>query len=198
MPKITVAVPTHDIPERDAFMKRLEVSLGNQTFQDFELVVTDEGLMAANSNAAIKRAKGDVIKLLYMDDYLHSPDALQHIADEFTGGWLASGCVHTNDGKTFYDAHFPTYNHEMAIGKNTIGSPSVVAFENSDPLLFDESLSFMLDCELYVRLYERYGEPTLLPYLDVAMGLGDHQTTNLMSLEEKFTEAQYVANKHRL
>lgn len=195
---ISVCVPTHDIPEREAFMKRIEVSLGNQTFQDFELVVTDEGKMAANTNAAIKKAKGDIIKLLYMDDFLYSPDALKNIADEFQGGWLASGCVHTEDGESFYNAHFPTYNQDMATGNNTIGSPSVVAFENDSPLLFDESLSFMLDCELYVRLYERYGAPTLLPTLDVAIGIGAHQTTNLMSDEEKFREQAYVAEKHRI
>jgi hypothetical protein len=195
---ISVCVPTHEIPEREAFMKRLEASLAAQTFQDFELVVTDEGKMAENTNAAIKKAKGDIIKLLYMDDFLYSPDALQHIADEFKGGWAASGCVHTEDGKKFSNAHFPSWNDDMAIGKNTVGSPSVVAFENNEPLLFDESLSFMLDCELYVRLYERYGEPQILPYLDVAMGLGDHQMTNIMPLEEKYKEAQYVVNKHRL
>lgn len=197
-PRLSVCVPTHDIPERPAFLKRLEVSLGNQTFQDFELVVTEEGRMAENTNAAIKKAKGDIIKLLYMDDFLYSPDALKHIAEEFVGGWAASGCVHTQDGENFYNPHFPKYNEDMVTGVNTIGSPSVVAFENDNPLLFDESLSYMLDCDLYVRLYERYGEPTILPYLDVAMGLGSHQTTNIMPDEEKLAEARYVAEKHRL
>lgn len=196
MPKISIVTPIHQMKDGDKFLKRLNASVLDQTFKNWEHIFTEDGLMAENTNAGIKKATGDIIKILYLDDFFHSPDALQHIVDEFTGGWLATGCVHTEDGQKFYNAHFPTYNDDMATGNNTIGSPSVVAFENNSPLLFDETLSFMLDCDLYVRLYERYGEPTLLPYLDIAMGLGDHQTTHLMSDEEKFAEQKYVAEKH--
>lgn len=198
MPRLSICVPTHDIPERKAFLTRLTKSLEVQTFQDFEIVITDEGKMAENTNAAIKKAKGDIIKILYMDDFLYSPNALQNLVDGFEGGWLASGCVHTENGVDFYNAHFPEWNSDMAAGMNTIGSPSVIAFENDEPLLFDESLSYMLDCELYVRLYERYGPPTLLNTLDVAMGLGTHQTTNIMTEHEKLEEQHYVAAKHLL
>lgn len=182
----------------DYFLQRLLDSLTMQTFRDFEVVITREGKMAENTNAAIKKAEGEIIKLLFMDDFLYGPEALQNLVDDFEGGWAASGCVHTTDGTRFYNAHFPTWNPEMASGKNSIGSPSVVAFENDSPLLFDESLSWMLDADLYVRLYERYGLPTLLPTLDVAIGVGDHQTTHLMSDEEKLREQQYVASKHLL
>lgn len=182
----------------DYFLQRLLDSLSTQTFRDFEIVITREGKMAENTNAAIKKAKGEIIKILFMDDFLYGPEALQNLVDGFEGGWVASGCVHTENGIDFYNAHFPSWNDDMATGRNTIGSPSVVAFANDEPLLFDESLSFMLDCDLYIRLYERYGPPTCLPTLDVAIGVGAHQTTNLMSDDEKFKEQQYVAHKHRL
>jgi hypothetical protein len=182
----------------ERFLQRLLGSLAIQTFRDFEVVITREGRMAENTNAAIKKAKGEIIKILFMDDYLNGPDALQNLVDGFKGGWLATGCAHTENGTDLYNAHFPSWNDDMALGKNTVGSPSVVAFENDNPLLFDESLSFMLDCDLYVRLYERYGEPTLLQSLDTVIGIHDGQMTNLMSLEEKYKEAQYVVNKHRL
>lgn len=197
-PKISIVTPVHNMANREKFEKRLYASILDQSFKNWEHIVTEEGKMAENTNAGIKKATGDIIKILFLDDFFHSPDALQHIADEFDGGWLATGCVHTEDGVEFYNAHFPEWNDDMATGNNTIGSPSVVAFENDNPLLFDESLSYMLDCDLYVRLYERYGLPTLLPYLDVAIGLGAHQTTNLMPNEEKLKEQQYVANKHLL
>lgn len=177
------------------FMKRLVASLDVQTFRDFELVVTHEGKMAPNTNAAIKKSKGDIIKILYMDDYLYSPDALQNIADNFTGGWLATGCVH-DDRRSIYNPHYASWNDEIRYGNNTIGSPSVVAFENKDPLLFDENLSWLLDVELYERLYERYGEPKLLPYMDVAIGIGRHQTTQLMSDREKQKEFTYLQTKY--
>lgn len=130
-----------------------------------------------------------------MDDYLSSPDALQNIVDNFTGGWLATACVHDN-GREVFNVHYASYNTEIQFGNNTIGSPSVVAFENKEPLLFDEKLSWLLDCDLYSRLYERYGEPKILPYVDVAIGIGQHQTTNLMSNKEKVDEFTYLASKH--
>lgn len=188
-------MPTHDMENGEFFLARLISSLDKQTFRDFELVITKQGKMAENTNAAIKKAKGEIVKILYMDDYLYSPDALQNIADNFTGGWLASGCVH-DDGETITSPHYPTWNDEIRYGNNTIGSPSVVAFENKEPLLFDEKLSWLLDCDLYQRLYERYGEPKLLPYMDVGIGIGDHQTTHLMSESEKLNEFVYLQTKY--
>lgn len=177
------------------FLNRLQTSLDRQTFRDFEVVVTKEGLMAANTNAAIKQAQGDIIKILYMDDYLWSTEALRHLSDSFTGTWYASACVHTDDGEHFFSPHKPYWNPEVPTGKNTIGSPSVVAFANDAPLLFDENLSWLLDCELYGRLYERYGEPVIEPSLDIAIGLGLHQTTHKMTDEEKLAEHTYLHGK---
>ena len=195
-PRISVCVPTHDMENGEYFLNRLKDSLARQTFQDFELVITKSGKMAENTNAAIKQAKGEIIKLLYMDDFLYNEDALKHIHENFEGGWMASGCVHTTDGNEFFNPHYPTYNQDIGMGVNTIGSPSVVAFGNDEPLLFDENLSWLLDCELYERLYARYGEPTIIPFLDIGMGLGPHQMTHLLTDEEKQGEHEYLRNKH--
>lgn len=194
MSKISIVTPVHNMENRDSFMKRLEDSLAKQTFQDFELVVTEDGLMAENTNSAIKKAKGEIIKILYMDDYLYSPYALEHIVNEFKGGWMATGCVHDN-GEEIGNPHLAVWNKDVASGANTIGSPSVIAFENNNPLLFDEKLSWLLDCELYGRLFDRYGEPQILNHLDVAIGLHQGQTTHLMSDEDKQKEHEYLHEK---
>ena len=196
-PKISVCVPTHDMPNGEFFLARLEKSLANQTFKDYELVITKDGKMAENTNSAIKQAQGEIVKVLYMDDYFYSEDALQHIADNFKGGWMVSGCIHDYDG-AIGNPHFPKWSDNIRSGNNTIGSPSVLAFENNEPLLFDENLSWLLDCELYDRLHKRYGEPTILNYIDIAMGVGAHQTTNLMSDDDKRNEYYYVSNLYPL
>lgn len=185
-PKISICVPTHNIPEKDEFLARLVDSLVKQTYTNWELVVTEEGKMAENTNAAIKKTTGEIIKILYMDDYLYSEDALQHIADSFTGGWLASGCVH--DDGTIYGPHNAEWSLDVFKGVNTIGSPSVLAFVNDEPLLFDERMSWTLDIDLYRRLYQRYGKPTIIDSLDVAIGIGPHQMTNKLSEEDKGAE----------
>lgn len=197
MPRLSIVTPTHDIPEREFFLNRIQQSLESQTFQDFEWIVTNEGTgMAPNTNAAIKKAKGEIVKILFMDDFLAHPHALQNLADNFTGRWLATGCNHT-DGIHTFNPHIPEWNDRMKEGINTIGSPSVVAFENNEPLLFDENLSFMLDADLYVRLFERYGYPTLMDSIDVTIGLHPMQTTNVLSDNEKQEEFNYVLNKHK-
>lgn len=193
--RISIVVPTHKMSNGEFFLNRLIHSLDVQTFRDFELVITTEGKMAANTNSGIKKAKGEIVKILFMDDYFYSKDALKHISDSFEGGWLATGCTH-DDGYTVENPHEPSYNEDIRYGNNTIGSPSVVAFENKDPLLFDEKLSWLLDCDLYARLYARYGLPTLLPDIDIGIGIGRHQTTHLMSDREKNEEYQYLQEKY--
>lgn len=193
-PTISVCIPTHNMENGDFFLKRCLDSVRAQTYKNFEVVVTTKGKMAENTNSAIKQAKGDIVKILFMDDYLN-PNALHNIAENFKGGWLASGCEH-DDGENVYNPHIPEWNEFIHLGNNTIGSPSVIAFENKDPLLFDEELSWMLDCDLYTRLHERYGEPTILDSVDVVMGIGKHQTTNKMSEDEKLKEVKYVKAKY--
>jgi len=197
-PRISVCVPTHTMENGEYFLERLKHSLQRQTFTDYELIITQEGKMAENTNAAIKRAKGDIIKVLYMDDFFFSSNALQHIVDAFQSGtgWYASGCVHTTDGISFFNPHAPEFTPGIATGNNTIGSPSVVAFENDDPLLFDENMSWLLDCDLYERLYKRYGAPMLSKELDIAIGIGLHQMTNLLSDKEKLDEQKYIIHKY--
>lgn len=185
---ISVCIPYYDGMENGAFfLKRAIDSVTSQSYKDYEIVLTNEGSMPVNTNAAIKRAKGDIIKILYQDDYLAHKDSLKETAHNFKGGWLVTGCVH-DDGKSIGNPHLPTWNDEMKQGKNTIGSPSVLVFENKNPFLFDERMSWLLDCELYGRLYERYGLPTFLNTVNVVIGIHPGQMTHLMSEETKLSE----------
>ncbi len=194
-PKISVAVPVYDMPNGDFFMKRLIKSLEEQTFKDFELVITQEGKMAENTNAAIKKSKGELIKILYMDDYLAHPNALQVIVDNFAGRWMVTGCNHDN-GEFVYNTHIPYWNDLIHTGANTIGSPSVMTIKNEDPLLFDEEMTWLLDCDYYRRMYERFGQPYFLDDINVTIGVGEHQMTNLMGEDIKINEHRYMQQKY--
>jgi len=181
--------------DRELFLGRAIDSIEGQTYEDYEIIITEEGKMAENTNAAIKKAKGDIIKILFMDDYLAHPNTLKNIVDSFTGGWLVSGNTHRNN-KGLINPRFPTFDiWALREGVNTIGSPSILAFENDKPLLFDEEMSWLLDVELYTRLFERYGEPTILRDIGIVIGLGDHQMTNILTDEDKQREVEYLKNK---
>lgn len=219
--KLTVAIPTHDMDSKDYFFRRCLDSLWNQSFQDFEIVVTDNseddrieeicdwyrtGIryfrnpnkgMAPNTNEAIMQSEGQIIKILYMDDYMAHDEALEMIVKRFRGEWLVSGCTHTINGEDFFKPHLPHYSTDIVMGKNTIGSPSVMAIRNSDtPMLFDEQMTWLLDCDYYKRMYDAFGEPVILKDINVVMGIHDGQMTNRMGDARKLQEHQYISTKY--
>lgn len=180
------------------FLWRLIQSLMTQTFKDFELVITQEGLMAHNTNAGIKRARGELIKILYLDDYLAHDNALQIIVDNFKpeDKWLATACLHQRGNEEPHTPHIPQHTEDVHLGNNRIGSPSVITIRNEGHLLFDENLSFFLDCDLYRRYYDLYGFPKLVNDMGVVIGLGEHQTSNIMLDQDKLQEFEYMKNKY--
>ena len=193
-PKISIVIPIHWMKNWQFFLTRCLESIEKQTFTDYEIIITKHGKMAENTNAGIFKATGEIIKILYMDDYLAHPNSLKNLAENFEGGWLATGCLHDfGDGK-------PKGTHLARLdgifkNSNTIGSPSVIAIENKDPLLFDENMSWVLDLDYYNRLFKKYGPPTILDNCEVVLGCGDHQVTNIMSKEDKISEEKYLINK---
>ncbi len=219
-PLLSIAVPTYEMPDADYFFRRLLESLWNQSFQNFEIVVTDNsenneikkicdwyktGIryfynpkkgMAPNTNEAIKQSQGDYIKILYMDDYMVDDNAIKKIVDNLKGQWLVTGCTHSINGEDYFNNHYPTYSEDIHTGHNTIGSPSVLTIKNEDPLLFDEEMTWLLDCDLYKRYYDKYGPPTIIDEVNVIIGLHDGQLTHTMGDERKIKEVEYIRQKY--
>lgn len=180
----------------DYFLSRLQQSIEMQSFTDFEVVITKEGKMAENTNAGIQKAKGKLIKILYMDDYLLHEDSLQEIVDNFPDEsmWMATGCVHDN-GREVASPHVPSMSG-IPFNQNTIGSPSVITIRNKNAILFDETMSWMLDVDYYKRLNALYGPPILLGDMNVAIGIHTGQMTNILTDQEKIQEEIYIQQKH--
>ncbi len=222
--RISAVIPTYEMNgDGVKFLKRSLDILEKQTFKDFEVVISDNSDnddianiikeykysldiryhrnpmkgMATNTNRAMQLAEGEIIKILYMDDYLHGINSLKKIDAAFTDdvNWLATGCIHF-DGGALVRPHYPSYSHDIYTGNNTIGSPSVVSIRNKDLEFFDEKMTWVLDCDLYSRLYKKHGEPELLYDLNVVMGLHKNQTTNLLAEEVKRAEVNYMLNKN--
>lgn len=199
MPKLSIVVPIHkEMQNGPFFLWRLMQSLMSQTFTDYELVIVQEGLMAENTNAGLLRARGELIKIIYMDDYFAHPEALQRIVEVFRPEdmWLATGCLHQSGAEIPHSPHHPEYTQDIHLGNNRIGSPSVITLRNKGVLLFDEKLSFLLDCDLYRRYHDMYGPPRLIKDLNVVIGLGEHQTSNVMPSQEKLQEFEYMKGKY--
>ncbi len=217
---LTIAIPTHEMKDGEYFLRRCLDSLWNQTFQDFDIVVTDNsdntdiqrvcdfyktGIryyknpnkgMAQNTNEAIRQSTGDLIKILYMDDYMYDDFSVETIMDNFKGRWMVSGCAHSINGDDTFNPHFPTYSEEIKTGNNTIGSPSVLTIRNDDALFFDEEMTWLLDCDYYYRMNEKYGLPTILNQTNVIIGLHEGQATHTMGEERKTKEVEYMKQKY--
>lgn len=202
-PKLSVVIPIHSkMKHGEFFLWRSIQVLMRQTFKDFEIVVVQEGLMAENTNAGMRKAKGELIKILYLDDYLAHDNALQMIVDNFKDEdhWLATGCLHQHSETGYYEdphsPHSPVYTQDIHTGNNRIGSPSVVTLRNKGVLFFDENLSWLLDADLYKRYYATYGPPKIVDDLNVVIGIGSHQTTHILPDDQKEWEFNYLKEKH--
>ena len=221
---LSVCIPTYEMRgEAKKVLTRSFDMLKKQTFKDFEVVISDNseddvikdlcansdyqslnityfknGIkgLAQNTNSAIKNAKGEIIQILYMDDYLASENSLKSIVENFSGHWMVTGCEH-DDGTHRYNPHYPKYNSQIYLGKNTIGSPSVLSIKNENPLLFDENMAWLLDCDYYKRMHDKHGEPKILNELNVVIGISKNQMTNILSVWDKRKEYYYMAKKYK-
>lgn len=193
------------------FLMRCLDSILDQTHDDFEVVITDNsdddrllklartyGMkirhsfnkrkgMAQNTNEAIKLCAGDIVKILYMDDHLAHPKALQDIQESFCGRWLITASDNNRN---------PHYTDDIHIGNNRLGSPSALSILNQKPLLFDEEMTWLLDCDYYKRMHDLYMEPVIVKKVGVVIGTGIHQITHQLTDGEKELEAQYMHHKY--
>lgn len=188
-PDVSIVVPIHDMKDGEKFLWRLVNSLTEQSFKNWELIITKEGKMAENTNKAIKRAHGRIIKILYLDDYFSVPDSLWNMVINFQpeDKWMMVG---TNDN------YYPKWTDDIETGNNRLGSPSALIMRNHKALMFDENMSWLLDCDLYRRLYNKYGMPKILNGNYITIGKGDHQMTHILTDEEKLSEHEYMAQKY--
>ena len=190
-PKISIVLPIHEMKNGAFFLWRAINSIMEQTYKNYEIVITKEGSMPVNTNAGIKKARGELIKILYLDDWFAHPNALKDIVDNFDYDrhWLITG-VDTNPS--------PYWTPDIHTGNNKLGSPSALTFQNfrNENVLFDEKLSWLVDCDLYKRLVDKYGLPKILEEVNVNIGVGDHQMTHILTDEEKLAEHKLIQEKY--
>lgn len=197
--RFSIVIPTWEQHGKGVyFLRQLLDSIRIQTFTDFEVVVTDHsegdeienlsrsfeelnilyiksilnrGNSPANLNNGLNYAKGEIIKVMFQDDFFIDKHALNIIDKSFKATsckWLVNGSCTTTDSVNFTGHMIPKWDDSILRGQNTISSPSVLSFVNEDIILFDERLTMLMDCDYYYALYKRYGVPTVLENCIVA------------------------------
>lgn len=191
--KISICIPTWEQHGKGAsFLEQLFVSIESQTYKNYNVVVSDQSLNdeiknlcetfsnkfdiiyvknkkdlgngPANTNNCIKNADGEIIKIMFQDDFFYDDESLEKINTQFEQNieWLICGSNHTrDDGHSFYWDLYPKWNDNILNGVNTLGSPSSLAFRKQifDDTKFDPNLVMMMDCDFYYNVKEKYGYP---------------------------------------
>ena len=200
--RFSVAIPAHDRGKNGPiWMRELLDSIKNQTFQDIEIVVSDQSrndkilnvcqeysndfdfkyikyqgsVPCENINITLDECEGEIIKIMFSDDLFVKNDALEIIDKQykkFNCKWAFSGFCGTRDGTNFYSEKIPAWSDYMLEGRNLLSSPSVVSFLNDCKVEFDTNLKLLLDTDFYHRMRWNNGLSNIIP--DVLIANRDH------------------------
>lgn len=229
--KLSIAIPTWECHGRGGeFLDDLFRTIEIQTFKDFEVCISDHSMNddvlnvvneytdkfeivfrrnsnnrgngPANTNAAIDLCSGDIIKIMFQDDFFYDDESLEKIVSEFENSdklWLVNGCNHTkDDGHSFYWDFYPQWNDKILHGVNTISSPSVLSIKKEvfEKVKFDESLVMMMDCDYYYNAREQFGDP--IYYHDVLVSNRVHKNQISMRYDKNLQdEVDYCLEKYK-
>ena len=231
--KLSIAIPTYECYGKGGeFLDDLLRTIEIQTFKDFEVCISDHSISddvlnvvnqfkdkfeivfsrnesdrgngPANTNAAIDLCSGEIIKVMFQDDFFYDDEALEKIVNEMDNSdkkWLLNGSNHTRDsGHSFYWDLYPVMNDNLLDGVNTIGPPSVLSFRSGIPIRFDTSLVYFMDVEFYYAMMSKYGDPILYHDVLTTNRESEYSITTNVSLKNKDfyvkTETEYCKLKH--
>ena len=197
--KISIVCPIYTMKDRlaEKFLVDYCSQFFYQSHRDFELVFSDQsegdnlkqivdtfkhvydityvkntsGInnAANNVNHAIPHAKGDIVKLLYMDDFFIDSNALQKINYAFSnhpGKWLIAGFGHCNQDRTkFWDFRKPWYGNKYVNGDNTTGNPSnSLSTSKQSPLIILITHPSIIYSKMIVELLLKVSYPIFYHY----------------------------------
>lgn len=234
MPKISICIPTWECNGySEVFTTELFNSIRKQTFKDYEVCISDHSLNdnvlnvceeyanyfeikyfknsnnlgngPANTNSALEMSSGDIIKIMFQDDFFFSENSLSIIYQSFFDNnkkWLVNGSNHFQQN-IYYNEMTPRWNHDIIKGVNTISSPSVLSIKSDVKEQFDENLKMLMDCDYYYNLYSKYDEPLILNDILVTNRVHQNQISSLYVNDENYEknlkeEINYCSKKYNL
>ncbi len=225
--KLSIAIPCYEMHGNGGvFLNSTLDIISKQTYKNIEVIISDHsttdiikkvfnewskkmdityvrstykvGSSSANVNTAINNCTGDLIKVLFQDDFLSSEKSIELTINAFdmNKDWLVSACLHTNDGINRFNPHYPRWNEHIHRGINTISSPSVLTIKKNVDLRFDEDFIWLMDVEYYKRLYLKYGPPIICNDITVVNRLWEKQLTNTIKQERKNEEVNKLIRQY--
>lgn len=229
MKKVSICIPAYN---NVSAIKRLCISILEQDYSEYEVIITDDSTeddveryikeiqdkrfsyernviplgATANCNAAIRKAKGEYIKVMHHDDWFsdsHSLRLMVNMLEQNADAVIAfSGTYQVSAKNRYARSITPEQENKLRcdadylfIG-NYIGAPSATIWRNQG-VLFDDRIKWLVDVELYIRLLR---EKNIYAYTTeplICIGISDTQVTEscLHDRELIMFENAYVYHK---
>lgn len=208
--KISVAIPAFasESYRGDLYLKELIESIMGQTYTNYELLISDHsesdrvfnivkeyidkvdikyfrnkinrGNISANTNNAILKSSGDIIKVMHVDDVICNKNLFQQIIEGFKQNpekkWGACGFNHN------YVLEGGVRREMIPDVNGVVGNPSVSFFINDgeNTMLYDENLRLILDSDFHDRLLKEYGSPIIIQEMSVTVRMHKSQASNYL------------------
>ena len=174
--KVSICIPTYNSPET---LVRLLDSIFCQSFVDYEVIVSDDSSNGEvervvnsysdkrvsyyhnekslgtpeNWNNAVRKSRGEFIKIMHHDDWFVNKDALQVMVDamEKQGtDFVFCQCVGSGANHPSEEA---VKSHKEVLPRllesNVIGAPSVTMYKRTE-LMFDSKIKYYVDVDFYI------------------------------------------------
>ena len=227
IPLISVVTPVH-ISTQDQldYLRKLIYSFSKQTYKKKELIISDdlsdprveeicnklktpklnvryipspEKGISKNTNFAISKAHGKLVKILFQDDFFTNRFALLLtwirlcLSRKY---WHVSGSINFQQSThQFINRFKPRMSNALLDGKNYISSPSVVTFKSVALVDFCPNLDYLMDCEWYLRMSHNYGTPIFGKCTFIANRLHADQATS-WAREKLQSESSFSKKLH--
>jgi len=221
-PKMSVCIPAYEMGGKGAeYLNVALQSLASQTLSSLEVIVSDQSSDAAvldvctawqdrlplcyiknhesprgsahNTNHAMRSARGEIVKILFMDDFLIATDALQQIADAFENtavGWCLCGSELRIFGEAVRRRIVPRLSPMLPLGHNTVGHPSVLAVRRQAMPMFNPAFDWLMDVDYYTQCHLLLGTPAIIAKPLVAIRLHPDQQSRKLSPAMRNAEAR--------
>lgn len=226
-PKVSICIPAYRQTE---YLARTLVSILRQDYQDYEIVVTDDSPdtavetlvrecafgsrltyvrnpvrlgSPANWNQAVRRSRGEYIKILHHDDWFADPSSLaQYVAmldSDSAAGFAFSGALVrvAASGKT---RHHKASERQVARLRrepsclfygNFIGPPSATIIRRASFRDFPENLIWLVDVAQYIPILQDASFVARPDPLIVSTTQAAHQITHLCAGNEQLNLYEY-------
>ncbi|MDD2970511.1 MAG: glycosyltransferase family 2 protein [Lachnospiraceae bacterium] len=162
-----------------------------------------------NWNAAIRKAKGQYIKIMFSDDWFTYPDSLEKYVGLMEAhpeaGFVFSGSMQVSDDSS-YEREITeefitslTRDYRRIFRGNQAGAPSGTMYRNTS-ILFDEKSNWASDLELYLHILSDNPHFAYTREPLISIGLHGEQYTHMFTEKDDriFNDYLFMYEKYHL